>query len=96
MHEGNIDFLKIKYSLMTLIYDKPIQNKMVQNEAFGHGKIVNIMFAELEKILGLTMFYHIPWLLPLSILVNGYFLYLRVGLYTALIGLSFSGVAPVF
>lgn len=41
---------------MTLIYDKTIQNKMVQNEAFGHGKIVNIMFAELEKILGLTMF----------------------------------------
>eukprot|EP00801_Mesodinium_rubrum_P000140 Mrub_00140.p1 GENE.Mrub_00140~~Mrub_00140.p1 ORF type:complete len:1272 (+),score=145.19 Mrub_00140:200-3817(+) len=96
MHEGNIGFLKIKYSLMTLIYDKTIKNKVVQNESYGYGKIVNIMFAELEKIVGLTMFYHIPWLLPFALIFNGYILYLRVGLYTAIIGLSFSGVAPFF
>ena len=41
---------------MTLIYKKTINNKTNQNESYGYGKIVNIMFAELEKIMGLTMF----------------------------------------
>ncbi|XP_059473692.1 ATP-binding cassette sub-family C member 10 [Neocloeon triangulifer] len=81
--------LKIRASLITVVYNKILKPSLSSLSELNMGAIVNYMSTDTDRIVNSCASFHAFWSIPFQIAVTLYLLYLQVGL-AFLAGLAFS------
>ncbi len=81
--------LKIKTSLITLIYRKAVLVRLEELNKFSTGQIVNYMSIDVDAVVNAFPAFHSFWSLPFQIGVTLYLLYSQIGISFVIVFLLF-------
>ena len=81
--------LKIRASIISMIYSKVIGVNTTSMTKFSTGQIINFMSTDTDRIVNFCPSFHSFWSLPVQVIVSLYLLYIQIGL-AFLVGLVFS------
>ncbi|CAB3365957.1 Hypothetical predicted protein [Cloeon dipterum] len=88
-YQMSIVGLKIRASLVTVVYNKILKPSVSSLSELNYGAIVNYMSTDTDRIVNSCASFHAFWSIPAQIAVTLYLLYLQVG-PAFLAGLAFS------
>jgi ATP-binding cassette, subfamily C (CFTR/MRP), member 10 len=87
-HSLNKLCLKIRSSLISLVYHKAVLVKLSEINKFTSGSVINYMSIDTDNIVNAFPSFHAFWSLPLQIAITLYLLYSQIGI-SFLVGVSF-------